>query len=284
MTGDKPVDLDEMAANHYQLFGFNVFPFEAIFLDDSRLLGGATTDAVSQSYATAGFHYETGDTNPDHIGQEFAFLSYLCQIESQQLKTGQLTAAQSSSQQQLHFLQHHLLRWWLPFIWAVEQQESPFFPAVASLAHLVLSDHYLALTLAHGSDVPAWSLPPTPDVQSDMQTGLKELSAYFTTPAYAGLFLSRDDIGRLARELNLPRGFGERQLLLNNLMHTAVQYDQFSTFLDGLTHVVHCWQKRLQQILASQPLLTPFAKPWQGCTNQTLLLLSHLHQETEKQA
>ncbi|HFQ92410.1 MAG TPA: hypothetical protein ENK32_00240, partial [Anaerolineae bacterium] len=57
-----PVDFDELAAVHYQLFGMNVFPYESIFLDDSGLLGGRVTDGVIRSYGRFGF---TADTAVD---------------------------------------------------------------------------------------------------------------------------------------------------------------------------------------------------------------------------
>lgn len=55
----QPVDLEEMAADHHHLFAFNVFPYEAVFLDEGGLLNGAVTDEVRHRYRQAGYRVDT---------------------------------------------------------------------------------------------------------------------------------------------------------------------------------------------------------------------------------
>ncbi len=275
----EPLDLDELAAVHYQLFGFNVFPFASIFLDDSGLLGGPVTDAVSLDYQLAGFHVAAEASSPDHIGQELAFLAFLCQLEWNALQNARDVAAVQG--QQILFLQKHLLHWLIPLTLAIKQQDDPFFTAVSNLTLALVYDHYQALANEHEIAVAAWVLPTAPDLLDDDKTSLKDIAVYFTTPVYGGVFLSRDDVGRLARQYKLPRGFGDRQQLLTNLMRTAVQYDQFSGILNAVKQVVIDWQSFYAGKSKEMPLLEPFIQPWQQRTMQTIHLIANMANAVE---
>ncbi|MCP4360354.1 MAG: molecular chaperone TorD family protein [Chloroflexi bacterium] len=269
-------NFDEAAAVHYQLFDFNLFPFETIFLDDSGLLGGRITESVAYSYHAFGFQVETAAHNPDHIRQELAALSFLCLAETDALAKGDGGTVVSHRRQQIKFLQHHLLRWLSPFVLAVQAQKDAFYTAVAHLTLALIYDHYQDL-LSEIERVPeAWTLPTPPDFLADDKTGLKEIAAYFMMPAYSGIFVSRDNVGRLARQLNLPRGFGDRQQMLSNLMHTAVQYDLFPALLNGLETTITDWQKAYHATIVEMPLLEPFTAVWSARTQQTLRLLTHM--------
>jgi hypothetical protein len=48
-------DADENAALFQSTFGFNVFPYQSLFLDPAFLLGGAESAAIRQFYAAAGY-------------------------------------------------------------------------------------------------------------------------------------------------------------------------------------------------------------------------------------
>ena len=101
-----------------------------------------------------------------------------------------------------------------------------------------------------------------------------EIAAYLAMPAYSGIYLSRDDVGRMAHSLGLPRGFGERRQLLANLMHSAVQYDQFAVLMNALKKVVSDWITAYRGQADSIPLLEPFLRPWQDRATQTTSLIA----------
>ena len=50
-----PVDEDSLAAAHQTLFGFNLFPYESIFLSSTGELGGEDSEAVSMAYRAVGY-------------------------------------------------------------------------------------------------------------------------------------------------------------------------------------------------------------------------------------
>ena len=264
-----PIDIDALAADHYQLFGFNVFPFESIFLDGSGLLGGAVTEEVRHALQSFSFATDVSSHPPDHIGQELAAMAYLSMAEAEAIEKNQLDTAVSIQHHQLTFLQTHLLRWLVPFVLAIKAQGNEFYTAVAELALALVNHHYEILVGEVDPNLPSQPLPHAPNILDNDKTGLKEIAKYFITPIYSGLYLSRDNIANLARHLDLPRGFGDRQQLLTNLMRTAVQYDQFPQVLELLNTAVLRWQTNYATLTDEMPLLTPFIQPWQNKSETT---------------
>jgi TorA maturation chaperone TorD len=269
----EPFDEEEAAAGHQHLWGFNLFPFESIFLDESGLLEGAATARVQAQYWQAGFDTRRTDTSADHIGFELRFLAYLSAAEAEAWEDGLQPVASRMQHLQRDFLYHHLLRWLLPLVRAMWAQGIPFYCALAELTLEMVQGHSAEL----GTSVSRpWSLPTPPSLLADERTGLREIAAYLTTPAYSGLFFSRDDIARLAREHDLPRGFGGRQQMLLNLLRAAAQYDA----LPGLIARLHqrlAAEQAAFHAWSEQPDLAPFTRPWRARVGESLLLMEHLH-------
>ena len=265
--------LDELATAYYRLFGFNVFPFESIFLDSRGLLGGPVTDRVIRRYQALAFPFETMEGNADHVGHELATMAQLCLAEWEARKREQTQTAVVLQQAQCAFLEDHLLRWLSPLIIAIQAQKNDLFTAVSNVTLSLVSHHYQ--TLLDVTDGPAvnWALPPVKEPLADPNTGLREIAKHLSTPLFSGLFLGRDDIAQLARQLSLPRGFGDREQLLLNLMRSAVQYDQFPALIMQLKELVAAWEAAYQSQTAVCPQLHPFIQPWLERCQQTSQLL-----------
>ncbi len=276
-TLPEPWDADEAAALHQHLWGFNVFPFESVFLDDSGLLGGAATERVHAHYQNAGFASAPSATSADHIGEELRFLAFLCGAEADAWEDGLAPTARAMQQRQRDWIERHLLRWLPPLLLAVRRQQHPFYQALAELTLEVVQAHSEGLSLVA---VP-WALPAAPDLLSDERTGLREIAAYLITPPHSGLFLSRDDIGALARAHGLPRGFGSRQQMLVNLLRAAAQYEALPSLLASLIALFVGERAALEQG-AAHPVLAPFVHPWHARLAESVGLLAHLQTRVEQ--
>jgi TorA maturation chaperone TorD len=229
-------DADENAALFQSTFGFNVFPYQSLFLDPAFLLGGAESARIRQVYATAGYAPDLSTGEPDHIGHELGLLAHLCGAEADALADGQPRAVEQARALQQRFLDEHLL-WWLPcFAVALQRQPAPFYAALADVT--------LALVTAHRATLPAPAahlvdrLPACAPPLDDPATGLQEIAAYLATPACTGVYLSRDDIAALARSAGLPRGFGDRRQMLTNLLRAAAEFDGVAAVAAALRGVV----------------------------------------------
>jgi hypothetical protein len=164
----------------------------------------------------------------------------------------------------------HLVRWLPPFLVALQRQAGPFYQAVARLNWDVVGDHFQ-------EEPDPWSLPPRPGLLADENTGLRQIAATLLAPPLSGFFLGRDAIGQLARHQTLPRGFGDRQQMLLNLLRSAAQYEQFPALLAELQAVVAGWNQAYVE-LAGTALATAVAV-WQERLGATDAMLARLVEE-----
>lgn len=281
----EPFEPDEAAADHQHLFGFNVFPYQSIFLDPAVLLGGEVAEAVQHSYRAAGFDpgaavstggENSGGENADHIGYELAFLAFLSGAEADAWQDGLPAVAGRMAGLQRRFLDQHLLCWLPPLVLAVEGQGQPFYGALARLTLALVQSHRRAL----GGDRPdTFDLPPAPALMADEATGLADIAAYLLTPASGGLYLSRDDLGRLALAMGLPRGFGERRQMLHNLLRAAAEYEGLEPLLGRLQSLANEWAAGYGAMAAGETLGQ--AAVWQARVAQTADLLDQMAHRVE---
>lgn len=265
--GEAP-DYDEAAATHQTLFGFNIHPHESIFLGTDGLLGGEITGRVQETYGEIG--YGLAD-EADHIGRELDALAFLCAAESEAWEDNVVYMAQQAREKQLILLQNHLLRWVWPFTQALKAHSDPFYQTVATLLFDVIVVHAGQLFETLEAPTADFALPEAPAILENEKTSLKDIAQYLVTPAYSGLYLSRDMIGQLGRAFELPRGFGGREQMLTNLMRSAVQFDQLPTLLEKLHAIAQEWRNVYQSVDA--PAVMPFTRPWAERVAQTMGML-----------
>lgn len=267
-----PFDADEAAAIHYRLFEHALHPYESFFLDSSGLLGGPVTEAVTRHYAQIGFSAETDGIAADHIGQELAALAFLCAAEAQAHTRQDATAVARHRQQQADFLHQHLLPWLPPLVLATRQQAAGFYTAVADLTLALLADHAADLALP----APTFTLNPVPGWLAHDQASLGDIAQFWVTPVWSGLVLGREDVARLARQLNLPRGFGSRQQMMHNLLRTAGQYDQIPALLQSLAWLLETWAVSYRQQRQQQAALADHTAVWLARLDDAASLLQQL--------
>jgi TorA maturation chaperone TorD len=270
-------DADEAAADHHHLFGFNVHPYESFFLDPAGLLGGPVTEGVGQRYQQLGFQPGTGGESADHVGFELGLLAFLCTAEAEAMADGQSEVAQQIANEQLAFLQDHLLAWLGPLTLAVKQQVQPFYSALTSLTFDLVQAHAAELSARLKRRRPGngGPLPDAPDILGDEGTGLKEIVDFLLAPAYSGIYLSRDDIGRLARRQAIPRGFGDRRQLLLNLLRSAADYDAVGEVIEGLETLTGRWLADYEEMGAWEGV-GPFIAAWRSRAAGTAALLEQM--------
>lgn len=270
-----PFHADDAAAVHYHIFGFNVFAFESVFLGQSACgeplhIGGEQSRRVAQFYRATGFSPAAGP-GPDHIACELELMASLCGAEADAWEDGLPKVAQQMQERQRDFLQVHLLRWLPALNEAIRNQGYPFYHAIADLAGDLVMSHALFLLLPAPPD--AW-LPHSPQLLEDEKTGVKEIAHFLTTPSLSGFYLSRKTCEDLARELNLPRGFGSRRQLVENLIRAAAQYGAGDRLLAALAAHADGWAQMFQSSTPSD--LRAYVQPWQQRATATCQMLQNM--------
>ncbi len=264
--------LDELAVAYQNLFGFNLPPYESIFIDPSAMLMAPSTERVQKLYHQANWIPTTMARFGalDHIGIELLAwadgLSTNHQDWSNQLHTG------------------HLALWVPAFIFTLKRLDPPEF-------YITLADLTLELILATLStveiDEPATlfpSLPPPPvyrgtdeslispeqllqedqaNSSGESPQNLRRIIKHLTTPREAGLFITRSDLAEISHTLDLPVVMGERYRMLDALFRQAGQYDLISDLLKNLSKLLQHTSHSFETLAVSFPNWQPYATAWQ---------------------
>lgn len=229
---------DDWKADHYALFGMNVFPFETVFLAEDGLLGGIVTESVARAYYEAGYRPDESET-ADHIGNELGLMAFLCGAESDAREDEVTQAVYHMTHLQRQFLDTHLLCWLPSLVLAIHRQGNETFSIIADLVLDLSFKHRQSLDDDPMHPTPPLVLPPAPNILDNDKTGLKDIAEFLLTPVYTGLYFSRDDIARIGSQFRLPRGFGKRHQMLTNLLNTAVDYTAVDELMSALQDEVN---------------------------------------------
>jgi TorA maturation chaperone TorD len=270
--GGDSTDLDELAAQHHTCFHLDLFPYAGVFLDRSAV-AGACTDMVSAWFERAGFRPRLDQLSADHLGVMLGFLSFVSAATSEAHEDGQLALATRLEQLTAEFLDACILSW-LPLM-VLDLPAPGFWPNVVRETLEFAAVHRMSLR----ERVPETRAPELPSPQRDLlddpHTGLRRIAEHLLTPVDSGVFLTRADIARLGRERALPRGFGSRLLMLDNLLHTAVDYGQLGALLADLDELLAARDRSLAALGVKLQLDTSLA-PWRAALARTRALVSTL--------
>jgi hypothetical protein len=86
----------------------------------------------------------------------------------------------------------------------------------------------------------------------------------------------------MGRRLNLARGFGDRQLMLSNLLRSAVEYDQLPDLLDDFEDLLDKWRSIYQHHLKEQTFWAPYKGMWLEKLQSTQSILIRMKEEACK--
>ncbi len=266
------VDADRQAADHYGLLGMEVFPLASAYLEEDGRSGGATSDYVTRLAVRAGDGLVSAEP-ADHVSRELDILARLCRIHAGSPESPDLRVEAVSGQRQL--LDH--LFWWFPaFVFGLSGQGNALYTHMADWTMALVVDHFHALPF---EDEPEYApLPVQPGILDDGSTGLRQIAEYLSRPAVCGIVLTRRDIQELARDLRVPRGFGDRALMLTNLMGAAGTYDRTEDLVGRLRAIVADWTSyfgRLEDPDGPRPLLRA-AGAWRDRAEKTGRMLQEM--------
>lgn len=223
-------DDDALAADHERAFGWAAPPLAGFYLDPERLVGGARTDALHALLDAAGYTPDLRHRDVEHLSTALRALAFLSGAESDAREDGHEGAVEKVEGLSRRLLDEHVLRWLPIFVLAVRRTGLPFPAAIASELDALVRSHRDALA----GPAPRFDLPEAPALLEDDETGLREIGTYLSAPAHAGFVLTREDVARLGRGLNVPRGFGDRTQLIVNLLRSAARFDALDALLEAL--------------------------------------------------
>ncbi|NMA69020.1 MAG: dehydrogenase [Desulfitobacterium sp.] len=119
-------------------------PWESVYRTEEKLTFGEHTLAVREWYARYGLEFVHKNAEPDdHFGLELEFFAYLINNEYQALEDGEAQKATELAQEQLAFLEKHLLQWSKDFTQdVITNAQTKYYQGLAQLAQSFLEwDH-----------------------------------------------------------------------------------------------------------------------------------------------
>jgi putative dimethyl sulfoxide reductase chaperone len=202
------------------------------------------------------------------------FLSFVSAATAEAREARRLIRPVELEQLTAEFLDACVLSW-LPCMVAAIDNSHAFWPNVLRETLEFAAAHRMSLR----ERVPTTCAPELPTdahaLLDDPRTGLRRIAEHLLTAADSGLFLTRADIAQLGRERALPRGFGSRLLMLDNLLHSAVDYEQIGVLLADLDALLVARERALTE-LAAKLELDASVSPWREAITRTRTLVSTL--------
>ena len=226
---DLQLSSDELAAEHYRVLVHELMPAASVFLAQDAMLGGDIGRSV-QEFMSAHDHQPTSPTDPpDHLAEEVRFLEYLLAADHREAASNFFT---------------HLGGWAPLCLSVISTSGSVLFESVAEALKDALFEFGHNLPQSAGLDLFHPSLTPGPVTfqLEHSRTGLAQIGSFFSTPAQCGIYLSKSRISRLARQTNLPTGFGSRARTIEGLFRSAGQCGGMDTVCRFLEEEIEATQ------------------------------------------
>lgn len=198
----------------------------------------------------------------DHLGRSLQTLAQLCQ-------RGDATGASAH-------LRERLLPWLAPVSCSLMRHSGPFFSALFDLLLSIVEHHAQSSVVAAPVLPPGWSLSE--------QDGLPALVKQLLSPVLCGALLTHEDLRQLARDLRLPKGFGERRLVLTNLFRAASDFDKSDALLSSLAARFDEFEAQYAGWSERYPVLANAGSPWEARAGHTARSLRALAEQLPQDA
>lgn len=302
--------LTKLAVEYQRLFGFNLPPYESVFIDPSAMLMTPATRRVQLLYQQGEWNPppEARTGAPDHLGLEL--LALASGLETSQTESPVVSGGREVKNQVFtrHLQAQHLALWVPPFVLALHRlAPHPFYAVLGNLTLDLILSTLPDQSISANSD-PFPNLPPVAsyrevdelinsnsgyDLLSDAfasqpdkevqiyEISLRDIIKQLLPPCKAGLFLTREDIACIGRALNSPGVMGERYRMLDNLFRFAGQYDLVPKLFDQLIQTLDEAGSAYQTLAIEYPTWTLYAHAWQHRLASTQSMLEELRRNSK---
>jgi TorA maturation chaperone TorD len=252
------------AADHTELFGFQLIPYASVYLGAEGMLGGEAADRVAGFWRAL---HLTPPPEPDHLAALLGLYATLGEAEG-----GERDRARQALWRQARraLLWEHLLTWAVAYARAVAASAAPAHAAWAELLERTL------LAEAAGMEPPATpplhlrDAPRLPEGGEDASALVGALLA----PVRSGLILTRWDLARAAGSLGLGLRMGERAVALRWMLAQDPQ-----ATLAWLADEAAGWAARHRRTEAA---LGGIGRHWRERAEAVRALLLELERATEE--
>lgn len=246
-------------ADYTELFLFQLIPYASVYLGPEGMLGGEARDRIAGFWRAL---RQEPPAEPDHLAVMLAFYARLAEEEAdleEARASGALRRARKA------FLWEHLLSWVPPYLSKVMDLGPPFYQRWARLLEETLREVVVALGAQERLALHLREAPGVADPRKEDPDGFV---GALLSPVRTGMIITRADLGRAGRELDLGTRAGERRFVLKGLL----EQDPAGT-LEWLRLEATGWAVRHAR---PDPLAPRIADFWRGRAEATADLLEDL--------
>ncbi|MEO6990219.1 MAG: molecular chaperone TorD family protein [Candidatus Baltobacteraceae bacterium] len=196
------------AAEHAELFAFNLYPYASVYLGAEGMLGGEARDRIAGFWRALGL---VPPSEPDHLVALLGLYASLREREASEADDGRrLLIAHARDT----LLAEHVAPWAFAYLDKVRELGAPFYRAWATLACEALVAEGVEGGNVPGVPIVVREVPTVDGDDGDLDAFLNSLLAF----ARSGAILTRADLRRAGERLGLAVRHGERRYILRALL------------------------------------------------------------------
>jgi TorA maturation chaperone TorD len=247
-------------ADHTELFSFQLYPYASVYLGPEGMMGGEARDRIAGFY---GALRQTPPPEPDHLTELLNAYTQLCQAE--EARSDRPQVAEAFRHLRKAYFWEHLASWLPPYLRQVQELGTPFYQRWAALLLDAMTDEAAHLgepaqISAHLLDAPGLIDPRTEESPKFLDSLL--------APVRSGMILTRADLLRAARKLDIGIRMGERKYIL------SAMFEQDGKGMIGwLAEEAKQWTVRHE---SSSSTFGATSEAWETKATGTSLLLAEL--------
>ncbi len=258
-------------ARHTDLFAFQLYPFASVYLGPEGQLGGVARDRIAGFWRALGL---TPPAEPDHLAVLLGAYADLTAVAVPIAPTDP-TSPSVPGNRGMHaraaLLWEHLLSWLPLYLKRLQALDDGFYARWAGLLAAALDAEAAQcspppLLPLHLREAPFLEDPRAGEASTD--GGGRTFLGALLAPVRTGMILTRDDLRRAARDLNLGSRIGERRFVLEALLGQAPA--------ETLTWLADEAQRQACHSECQAPDLTTLATFWSERATTTAALLRTL--------
>jgi TorA maturation chaperone TorD len=196
-------------ADYTQLFLFQLTPYASVYLGPEGMLGGEARDRIAGFWRAL---RQEPPAEPDHLAVMLAFHARLTEEES---GSEEARARGAWRLARKAFVWEHLLSWLPPYLGKIDDLGPPFYRRWARLLEDALREEVTALGAQGRLALHLREAPGIADPRNEDRDGFV---GALLSPVRSGMILTRSDLGRAGRAMDLGTRAGERRFVLEGLL------------------------------------------------------------------
>lgn len=203
----RALDFETPREDEYtETFLFQLYPYASVYLGAEGMLGGEARDRIAGFWRALNL---APPVEPDHLSTLLALYANLCD-EGQRTKD----KGQKYNHARKVLFWEHIASWLPVYLHKMKEHAPPFYLRWAELLEQVLIEEAKSLGQP---EIISQHLVQDVSLQNPNEHGFEMFLSSLLSPASSGIILTKSDLQRAARELNLSLRIGERKFNLQAL-------------------------------------------------------------------